>query len=74
MGPYQAQSNELAEIYHKGTSEESLTGTDLVRFLALVEIYLVWLEDVDSQFMVHIDSECGIPNRGRSMVSDSSQS
>jgi len=45
-----AQNAELAAIYHKGTHGESLTGTDLVRFLALVEMYLLWLENVDTQF------------------------
>ncbi len=45
-----AQDAELAAIYQKGTHGESLTGTDLVRFLALVDMYLTWLEDVDCQF------------------------
>ena len=39
-----------AEIYSRGISGESLTGVDLVRFLALVVMYLAWVEDVDSQF------------------------
>ena len=32
------------------TTEESLTGNDLVSYLSLVSIYLAWPEDVDSQF------------------------
>ncbi len=45
-----ASDPELADIYSRGFSGESLTGVDLVRFLALVEMYLAWVEDVDSQF------------------------
>lgn len=45
-----AQDAELATIYHKGTHGESLTGSDLVRFQALVEMYVLWLENVDTQF------------------------
>jgi hypothetical protein len=45
-----ASDAELADIYRRGLSGESLSGVELVRFLALVEIYLAWLEDIDSQF------------------------
>lgn len=45
-----AQDAELAAIYDKGMHGESLTGADLVRFIALVEMYLLWLENVDTQF------------------------
>jgi hypothetical protein len=44
-----AQDAELAAIYEKGSNGVSLTSTDLRRFLGLVEIYLAWLENVDSQ-------------------------
>ena len=44
-----AQNADLAAIYDKGMKGESLTGTDLVRFIAIVEMYLIWLENVDSQ-------------------------
>jgi hypothetical protein len=43
------QNAEVAAIYQKGTNGESLTGNDLVRFLGLIEVYLIWLEDSDSQ-------------------------
>ena len=43
----------------KGTHGESLTGTDLVRFLALVEMYILWLEDVDSQFRADLHYQDG---------------
>ncbi len=49
-----AQDAELADIYRKGLDGESLQGADLVRFTALVEIYLTWLEDVDSQYMSNL--------------------
>ncbi|WNC72362.1 hypothetical protein RGQ13_19930 [Thalassotalea psychrophila] len=45
-----AQDAELAIIYRKGISGQSLDGVDLERFIALVEMYVIWLEDVDSQF------------------------
>lgn len=45
-----AQDAELAAIYHKGTHGQSLTGTDLVRFQALVEMYVLWFENADTQF------------------------
>ena len=44
-----AMDAELAAIYQKGTNGESLSGTDLVRYLALIEMHLAWFEDVDSQ-------------------------
>jgi hypothetical protein len=44
-----AQNAELAAIYEKGTTGISLAGTELVRFLALVDMSLLWLEDIDSQ-------------------------
>jgi hypothetical protein len=44
-----AQNADLAAIYDKGMRGESLTGTDLVRYIAIVEMYLIWLENVDSQ-------------------------
>jgi hypothetical protein len=45
-----AQDPSLADIYKQGTSGISLQATDLERFTALVGMYLVWLEDVDSQY------------------------
>ncbi|MEH6548528.1 MAG: hypothetical protein V7711_03320 [Pseudomonadales bacterium] len=45
-----AQDAELAIIYRKGISGQSLDGADLERFIALVEMHVIWLEDVDSQF------------------------
>jgi hypothetical protein len=45
-----AQDASLAAIYRKGTNGVSLEGTDLERFTALVGMYVVWLEDVDSQY------------------------
>ena len=44
-----AMDAELAAIYQKGTNGESLSGTDLVRYLALLEMHLAWFEDVDGQ-------------------------
>ena len=44
-----AKDAELAAIYQKGTNGTSLSGTDLVRYLALNEMHLAWFEDVDSQ-------------------------
>jgi hypothetical protein len=44
-----AQNADLAAIFDKGVRGESLAGTDLVRFIAIVEMYLMWLESVDSQ-------------------------
>ena len=44
-----AQDAELAAIYDKGINGKSLAGTDLVRFIALLEIHITWLEDVDAQ-------------------------
>ena len=49
-----ASNAELAAIHEKGLNGESLTGTDLVRFLALCEMFLTWLEDVDSQFEANL--------------------
>jgi len=46
-----AQDSTLADIYRKGTNGISLEGTDLERFIALVHIYVTWLEDVDSQYV-----------------------
>ena len=46
-----AQDAALAEIYRKGTNGISLDGTELERFIALVHIYVTWLEDVDSQYV-----------------------
>jgi hypothetical protein len=56
------QDSEVAAIFHKGTTGESLAGTDLVRFFALIEMHLTWLEDVDSQFEADLffqDEELG---------------
>ena len=44
------QDSEVAAIFQKGTTGESLAGIDLVRFFGLIEIYLTWLEDADSQY------------------------
>lgn len=49
-----ASDAELAVIYETGLSGESLTGADLVRFMALFEIFLTWLEDVDFQFEANL--------------------
>ncbi len=46
-----AQDSTLADIYRKGTNGISLDGTELERFIALVHIYVTWLEDVDSQYV-----------------------
>ncbi|MGI9272390.1 MAG: hypothetical protein ACR2QT_11485 [Woeseiaceae bacterium] len=45
-----AQDASLADIYRRGTSGTSLKEPDLGRFIALVHMYLTWLEDVDSQY------------------------
>ena len=44
-----AQDPELATIYDKGVTGQSLSGVDLVRYVALLEMYLMWLENIDSQ-------------------------
>ena len=49
-----ASDAELAAIYQKGFNGESLTGTDLVRFLALCEMFLTWLEDIDAQIEANL--------------------
>jgi len=45
-----AQSDELASIYLHGMAGEHLNDTETLRYLALVDINLSWLEDVDSQY------------------------
>jgi hypothetical protein len=45
-----AQDSTLADIYRRGTTGTSLEGAELERFMALVSIYMTWLEDVDSQY------------------------
>ena len=45
-----AQSDEVASIFQRGKAGDHLNDTDTVRFIALVEVYLTWLEDVDSQY------------------------
>ena len=49
-----AQDAELAIIYRKGMSGQSLDGADLERYIALVEMYVMWLEDVESQFEANL--------------------
>lgn len=49
MSELVAQDAELAEIFDKGTNGVSLTGVERTRFIMLLEMYLVWLENVDSQ-------------------------
>ena len=46
-----AQDATLADIYRKGTNGISLEGTELDRLIALVHMYVTWLEDVDSQYV-----------------------
>jgi hypothetical protein len=45
-----AQSNELASIFERGKSNDSLNDIELARYLSLIQIRLAWLEDVDSQY------------------------
>jgi hypothetical protein len=46
-----AQDASLANIYKLGSSGVSLEGTDLERFIAIVHMYMTWLEDTDSQYV-----------------------
>ncbi len=54
-----AQSDELASIYQRGTANDHLNDTEAVRFIAVVDTYLAWLEDIDNQAKagLHFDEE-----------------
>ena len=45
-----ASEAELADLFHRGTRGDELSDAETVRFVALLEMYLALLEDIDHQY------------------------
>jgi len=45
-----AQDDDLASIYRRGKNGDELNANEITRYIALVEVYVSWLEDVNHQY------------------------